>query len=162
MTSVGVTGHRTLPEPDLWQWVGQEIDAVLAAIELPIVGVTGLAEGADQRFAERVLARGGTLHAVLAFDGFGASLEGADAQAAFAVLVEQADVVETIAPRDTRDLAYLAEGERIVELSDVLVAVWNGEPARGTGGTAEVVARAQAKAIPVCHVDTTTRKVHWR
>jgi len=162
VTVVGITGHRTLPDPALWSWVREEIDTVLSSLEPPIVGVSGLAEGADQRFAEAVLARDGSLHAVLAFEGFGGSLEGGDAQAAFVVLVEQADVIETIAPRGTRELAYLAEGERVVELSDVLVAVWNGEPARGTGGTAEVVARAQAKGIPVVHVDTTAREVHWR
>ena len=66
MTVVGVTGHRTLPDPAVWSWVREEIATVLTSLDPPIVGVTGLAEGADQRFAECVLARGGTLHAVLA------------------------------------------------------------------------------------------------
>ena len=162
VTVVGVTGHRSLPDPALWSWVSDEIDRALASLTPPVVGVSGLAEGADQRFAECVLTGGGSLHAVLAFEGFGDSLEGRDAQEAFADLVARADRVETISPRATREFSYLAEGERVLELSDVLVAVWNGEPARGTGGTAEVVAQAQAKGIPVCHIDTTTRKVHWR
>lgn len=162
MTVVGVTGHRTLPDPALWSWVREEIGAVVATLDPPIVGVSGLAEGADQRFAEAVLEIGGSLHAVLAFDGFGASLEGEEARAAFADLVERAEVVETIPPRDTRKLAYLAEGERVLELSDVVVAVWDGEPARGVGGTADIVGRARAKGVPVCHIDTTDREVHWR
>jgi hypothetical protein len=160
VTSVGVTGHRTLPTPDLWQWVGREIDAALASVEPPVVGISGLAEGADQRFAEAVLAIGGSLHAVLAFEGFGESLEGEDARASFTRLVGKAAVVETIPPQATPELAYVAEGARVVDLSEVLVAVWDGKPARGTGGTAEVVAQARQKGIPVVHLDTNAREVH--
>jgi hypothetical protein len=162
VTIVGVTGHRILPDPRLWKWVRAEIDAALSSAAPPLVGVTGLAEGADQKFAQAVLAAGGSLHAVLAFEGFGDSLEGDDARTAFADLLACAAVVETIPPSETRELAYLAEGARVIELSDMLVAVWNGEPARGTGGTAEIVDRALARHIPVCHVDTTAQEVHWR
>jgi hypothetical protein len=37
----------------------------------------------------------------------------------------------------------------VVEASELLVAVWDGEPARGLGGTADVVAYAREGAIPV-------------
>jgi hypothetical protein len=160
VTVVGVTGHRTLPDPALWSWVRDELGAAIATLDPPIVGVTGLAEGADQRFAEVVLDVGGSLHAVLAFEGFGESLEGADAQAAFTRLLGRAAVVETIPPQATPELAYLAEGARVVDLSEVLVAVWDGKPARGIGGTAEVVAQARQKGIPVVHLDPSAREVH--
>jgi hypothetical protein len=160
VTVVGVTGHRTLPDPALWSWVSAEIDRALTSVTPPVVGVTGLAEGADQCFAEAVLAIGGSLHAVVAFEGFGESLEGEDARATFTRLVGRAEVVETIPPQATPELAYRAEGARVVDLSEVLIAVWDGQPARGTGGTAEVVAQARQHGIPVVHLDPSARAVH--
>jgi hypothetical protein len=160
MTTVGITGHRALPEAAQWSWVREELDAALVALEPPIVGVSSLAEGADQCFAEAVLAAGGRLHAVLAFEHFGESLEDDD-HAAFAALLQGADEVEVVDPQPTRDLAYLAAGLRVVELVDVLFAVWDGKPARGTGGTAEVVERSLAIDTPVLHIDTSDSTVRW-
>ena len=37
------------------------------------------------------------------------------------------------------EAAFLAAGRLVVERSDVLAAVWDGKPARGSGGTADVV-----------------------
>ncbi len=128
MTTVGITGHRTLSDDAEWSWVREELDAALALLEPPIVGVSSLAEGADQCFADAVLAAGGRLHAVLAFEHFGESL-GDDGRASFAALLDEADDVEVIDPQPTRDLAYLAAGLRVLELADVLFAVWDGKPA---------------------------------
>jgi hypothetical protein len=36
-----------------------------------------------------------------------------------------------------------------VDRSDVLLAVWDGQPARGPGGTGDVVAYARARGTPV-------------
>jgi hypothetical protein len=36
----------------------------------------------------------------------------------------------------------------VVDPSDVLVAVWDGEPARRLGGTADVVAYARERGVP--------------
>jgi hypothetical protein len=44
--------------------------------------------------------------------------------------------------------AYWAAGQRIVGLADVLLAVWDGTPSRGVGGTADVVAFAGQRAVP--------------
>jgi hypothetical protein len=38
---------------------------------------------------------------------------------------------------------------RMLEQADELVTVWDGQPARGHGGTADVVAAARDRGIPV-------------
>jgi hypothetical protein len=43
----------------------------------------------------------------------------------------------------------MAGSERMLDLADELVAVWDGLPARGHGGTADVVAVALDRGIPV-------------
>ena len=44
--------------------------------------------------------------------------------------------------------AYSEVGEYVVDTSDVLIAVWNGRPAQGPGGTGDVIARAISEGMP--------------
>lgn len=52
-----------------------------------------------------------------------------------------------------RDQRYAVAGDLILRQSDVLVAVWDGQPARGRGGTAETVAIALRQGRPVVWVN---------
>jgi hypothetical protein len=49
---------------------------------------------------------------------------------------------------EPRNLQYALAGAYVAERSDQLIAIWNGKPARGTGGTGEVVEWAKANAVP--------------
>jgi hypothetical protein len=58
-------------------------------------------------------------------------------------------------PGDQAELrrdAYKQMGEYVVDHCDVLIAVWDGEPARGRGGTAGVVKYAEDQNRPVIRV----------
>ncbi len=55
---------------------------------------------------------------------------------------------------EERANAYYEAGEYLVDHSEVLIAVWDGEPSRGKGGTADVVAMAKKKPIPVYWIKT--------
>lgn len=48
---------------------------------------------------------------------------------------------------------YAAVGREITAKSDLLIAVWNGAPPKGPGGTAEVCARMLAKGGPVLWIN---------
>ena len=45
--------------------------------------------------------------------------------------------------------AHLTAGQAVVDRSERLVAVWDGKPARGIGGTADIVSYARQKGVPV-------------
>jgi hypothetical protein len=58
-------------------------------------------------------------------------------------------------PEDQAELrrdAYKQAGEYVVDHCDVLIAVWDGQPARGRGGTAEVVKYAREQNRPIIRV----------
>jgi hypothetical protein len=58
-------------------------------------------------------------------------------------------------PREQADLrreAYANVGQYVVDHCDVLIAVWDGEPSRGHGGTAEIVKYAQEQNRPIIRV----------
>jgi hypothetical protein len=146
MTRVGVTGHRDLSEPTC------ALVAAAMAIQLEqfaaIDGISSLAEGADQIFAEQVLRAGGSLTAVLPAAGYEGSFETSADAAGYRRLQAQAtSVIER--PFDApSDEAYQSAGQRVVGLAEVLLAVWDGTPSQGMGGTAEIVAFAGERRVP--------------
>ncbi|HZZ31301.1 MAG TPA: DUF4231 domain-containing protein, partial [Phenylobacterium sp.] len=80
--------------------------------------------------------------------------EGGDT-AAFDDLLSRSDHVW--APPEvvgSHDRGYSLAGETTVAQSDLLLAIWDGEPARGRGGTADVVDHAIRRGVPVIHLPT--------
>jgi hypothetical protein len=53
---------------------------------------------------------------------------------------------------ESTERAHLAAGQVVVDRSERLVAVWDGKPARGIGGTADIVSYARQKGVPVAVV----------
>jgi hypothetical protein len=154
---VGITGHQRLENPKAWLWVARVMRNELARVAPPLVGVTSLAVGADQLLARLVLERGGTIYAVLPFADVERSFS-PDVVPAYRELAGQA-TVEVLETLGTDEDAYLAAGQRVVELSDLMLAVWNGKPAKGKGGTADVVAYAIRRGVPLIHINPISRTV---
>jgi hypothetical protein len=101
--------------------------------------VSSLAEGADQLFAQAVLELGGRFQAVIPSAHYDTTFNTPTTRAQFSELLGKAYRVETLDfPQPSED-AFLAAGQRVVELSSLLIAVWDGEKARGPGGTADIV-----------------------
>jgi hypothetical protein len=147
MTRIGVTGHQRMPEV-AEAFAREGLARVLGGVRDGLVGVTSLAAGADQLFARAVLDAGGTLHVVIPAAGYAGSFEDDLSRDEFERLVERAATVETLDFDAPGEEAYMAAGRRIVDLSDLLIAIWDSRPARGLGGTADVVAYARERGIP--------------
>lgn len=141
MTAIGVTGHQGIPVEAL-DYVTQGIRDFLAKQTAPIVGYSCLAMGADQIFAQAVLDAGGELVAIIPCSGYESNYTGEDLQA-YERLLAQATVTVLDFPEGSED-AYLAAGEEVMRNSDVIVAIWDGKPAQGKGGTADAVAYAKS------------------
>jgi hypothetical protein len=57
-------------------------------------------------------------------------------------------------PSASRPSVYSEVGAYVVDTSDVLIALWNGQPGHGPGGTAEVVKRAVRMGMPRVVIST--------
>lgn len=154
-TRIGVTGHRDIPEPVVERVrTGILEEFASRAAGGPVEAFSALAAGADQLFADLALRNGIPVTAVIPGMDYERHLGGQEIRAAFRrLLLACADRVDLPVER-TREEAYLAAGRWIVDHTDRLVAVWDGEPARGLGGTADIVAYASRVGVPV--------KVLWR
>ena len=143
----GVTGHRVLP-PGIAERAMDHWRRVLPT-GAGLLGVSSLADGADQLFATQVLAAGGALEVVLPCEGYAGSLIADESRARFSELRRAAASVLTMPYPEPSDQAFLAAGQALVDRCDHLFAVWDGRPARGLGGTADVVTYARARGVPV-------------
>lgn len=154
-----MTGHRGLADPDeVGRRVAAALDACLSGVPAGQVEVwSSLAEGADRIVAHKVLERpGARLVAVLPLDPdeYRADFTGADSLAEFDELLALADRVEVTGPdaSGSRTSAYERAGHVVLDRCEVLLALWDGEPARGRGGTAEIVAEARSRGVRVIEV----------
>ncbi|WP_174564466.1 hypothetical protein [Nocardia inohanensis] len=151
MTRIAITGHRGLPAPTL-----ASIDAALRA-EVSgrdtgdLVGVSCLADGPDSLFASAVLDAGGRLEVVIPAHAYRESLP-PEHHATYDRLLAAADSVTQLEFRESAPEAHQAGSLRMLDEADELLAVWDGEPARGFGGTADVVAAARSRGLPITRI----------
>ncbi|MEY9211290.1 hypothetical protein NI17_011095 [Thermobifida halotolerans] len=144
---VAVTGHRGLPA-ETSRLVTVGLRELLAAFGPAPTGLSCLADGADTLFARVLLESGGTLEVVVPASGYRDSLP-AEHHAVYDALLARAAAVRRLPFTESTPEAHLAAGRLLVESCDVLVAVWDGAPARGPGGTADIVAHARERRCPV-------------
>ncbi len=148
MVVVGVTGHRGLTG-DQARYVAAQARRLLTPLaDAGFAGMTCLAEGADTIVADVVLALGGRLISVIPADGYRDFQPAAHRRDFDRLLRCSAEVRRQ--DRPTPDLASLMAASRVlVDASDRIIAVWDGLPARGYGGTADVVDYARLRRRPV-------------
>jgi hypothetical protein len=131
-----------------------------------------LAEGADRLVAKLAIDRGYRLEAILPFaeeeykrdfaTPVTPGLTPSQCLAEFDQLRSQAlSVLELDGDRDAENASYEAVGRAVVRNSDVLLAIWNGMPGAGRGGTADTVRFALELGVPVWWVRADDGETRW-
>lgn len=142
MTNIGITGHQRIPAQAL-DYINRGIADCLGELPGPIVGYSSLALGADQLFAQAVLDAGGSLVAVIPCGGYEGTFAAEDLPGYHDLLSQASEQTILDFPQPS-EAAYMAAGEQIMQQSDVVIAVWDGQPAAGLGGTGDAVAYARS------------------
>jgi hypothetical protein len=157
---IGITGHQKLDEGSKWSWVAKSLRDYLREQQLPLTGVSSLANGADQLFSELILRVGGKLHVILPFEGYERTFLSKRGLARYRKLCARASHIEILRNSHSDEMAFLSAGIRVVEIADVLVAVWNGRVAKGVGGTADIVRYARKIGRPIFHINPNDKSIH--
>ncbi|QFU86665.1 hypothetical protein [Amycolatopsis sp. YIM 10] len=148
MPRIGITGHSNLTAATV-PLVADGIRAALAGHPgSELVGVSCLARGADQVFARVVLDLGGTVEVVLPAADYRERKVKPGNAAEFDELIGRA-TVHTMPFAESNREAYMAASEHVLDHVDAMVAVWDGGPSGGHGGTADVVDAARGRGLPV-------------
>jgi hypothetical protein len=154
--NIAVTGHRDIAERDavLTEAVANQLEHLRSrggAITL----LSCLAEGADRLVANVAVSRFGVaLVAVLPMGVEQYEQDFRDEQSCreFRRLLRRAhEVVRipgSVEPGGERGIQYARAGAYLLVHAESLLALWDGQPPRGLGGTAMIVHWAQAGRIP--------------
>jgi hypothetical protein len=160
---VGVTGHRALaPSADLLARIAEAVAALQALGDVgsairDLVVVSALAEGADRLVATFILEKpNARLHAILPMppEDYSADFHSQASRSDFDDLLRRAAETTVLPPSPTRTDAYAAAGQAMVDQSDAVIALWDGKPARGKGGAAEVVRMAKLRELPIAWISS--------
>jgi hypothetical protein len=178
---IGVTGHRTLlQEQTLLQLVREiitkryleafdsEARHVINAHHVAFTVVSPLAEGADRLVARAVLEfPDSMLIAVIPsdLDEYTGRFTSPESRDDFALLLQRAHhcirletevtcLMNDYNQGETGRGGFQEIGEYVIEHCDILIALWDGKPARGKGGTADITSMAIKKGMPVFIIHT--------
>ena len=144
---IGISGHRDLT-PETTAAVRAELGRLLGGKKNDPQKASCLATSATQMSHRSVVATGGRLVVIVPAekyrDGLGAeSLPEYDALMAAAAEVVRLPFVESTSE------SHMAASVAMLDRIDELVAVWDGKPSRGYGGTADVVDEAERRGLRV-------------
>ena len=163
---IGFTGHRQLADPAR---ISASIRSALTDLKHAAPGewlaLSSIAAGSDMIFAREAMKLDLAWQAVLPlipaeFKKDFSNEEWREAE----TLLSEAEQVRVLTEKDGRNDAYLDAGMETVHESDVLLAVWDGEPARGKGGTADVIGYARELGHPMVIIHAVTgelRRENW-
>ena len=151
--NISVTGHRAIPDD---QRLGDAVRQVLLNLVTEhAAGIrlySPLAEGADQLVA-RIVPEFDTINLTvplpMAVERYLADFsEEAGRRGFYDLLPVSTDVFRLPEP-DEGQTAYLALGAFLVDKSDTVIAIWNGQFNHRKGGTGEVVKSALDSGKPI-------------
>ena len=160
--ALGITGHRFLADTD----------KIMAGVERAVRRIrrtypdsnfrvlSSLAEGSDRILAKRLLSIPGAVLWVplpLPKEEYLKDFVTSRSKEEFIHLCGEAERVVQMPVTEIREEGYLAAGEYVLEKSDFLLAIWDGLPAQGAAGTAEIVNRARQRGLPLVWIHAGNR-----
>jgi nucleoside 2-deoxyribosyltransferase len=164
---VGFTGHRGLADPDRISGAIQQVLQRLERAYGPLAAVSSAARGSDTLFVKAAQGRQLPWLLLLPFprEEFRKDFSPEEWSVA-ETLMRQAVSTHIEPPAEAnrpagaaRNDAFLECGIRTVDNCDVLVAVWDGLPARGSGGTGDIVGYARSQKKPMVWIHALTGAV---
>jgi hypothetical protein len=148
MTRIAISGHRGF-SADVETLVDNAMRAELTRhVTNDVVGLSCLADGADQIFARAVLDVGGKLEVFVPAARYRDALP-ESAHRGYDELISRAIAVHRLNHVESTAESHMEASIEMLTSADLLFAVWDGLPARSFGGTADVVGHARKIGVPV-------------
>jgi hypothetical protein len=156
--AIGFTGHRVLAdEAKCRESILAWLKGRKAAASGLVYGVSSVAAGADLLFAESCIQLALPLCVLLPMpaEEFRKDFDEAGWSRAEQILARAASV-EVTGGNQSREECYYECGVETVHQSRLLLALWDGRPSQGLGGTEDVVAFARGIGRPVAWLHSAT------
>jgi hypothetical protein len=143
---IGFTGHQGLNTQSR-HLIEAELRRELKLLG-SIEGYCSLAKGADQIFARCIVELQSKLTVIIPCEEYRTTFTSEATLSAYDELLCRASCKIDLDFIKPSEQAFWSAGKRVVQESSLLLAVWDGQPAGGLGGTADVVQYARHKNVP--------------
>ena len=150
----GITGHRQFRNTIISTWVKSEIRKLIKLYAVSH-GYTCLAPGADELFAEVLNEEKIKYTAIIPCNNYEKTLDN-DSLKTFQNSKANASEIIELNYNEPSEKAFDEAGKLLVNYADIIIAVWNGENAKGLGGTGDIVDYSIRKNKIVIHVNNIT------
>ena len=157
--TVGITGHQNISGYDK-DWIKDSLLTFISTNTLT-KGYSSLAIGADQLFVMCLLEKKIKYDVIIPCDNYQTTFENARDLCNFNSLLNSANEIVKLDFKEPSELAFYQAGIKVVELSDMVVAIWDGQPAKGLGGTADIVKVSLDKGKRVFHINPVRQTKHF-
>lgn len=121
--------------------------------------MSSLAQGTDQLFAEVALELKIPVRAIVPLGAYEAFFQDEQVLTNYRRLLGQARRTD-LDLRFPPERAFFEAGKFIVDKCQVLIAVWDGRPAEGLGGTADIVTYARSRGRQIVWLDPVKTEIH--
>ena len=165
---IGVTGHRNLSKESA---VAEAVDRLVDSIDhlignpedVPIEWcvISPLAKGSDRIVARSILKKKGARLELLTpfpLDEYRKDFTDPEDLREFNELLQKASLPLNESKGMLRTSGYLPVGRKVVDACEILIAIWDGKPSRGNGGTSEIVSYALERGRTILRIDAENPK----
>ncbi|MGE5352285.1 MAG: hypothetical protein ACM3MK_03990 [Chitinophagales bacterium] len=154
---VGITGHQDLIDDDHQTWVKVSLKETIEKLR-PEMGLTCLAKGADQIFANLILVYRIQLLSIIPCENYDTTFD-EHHLTQYLDLLKKSNIVYKMPFQFPSQEAFYEAGKELVNRVDILIAVWNGMKSQGLGGTADIVHYAIEKDKRIIHLNLLNKTV---
>ena len=158
---IGVSGHQQIGDEATIEFVSQQLRELLATFQCQahengqdIVAYSALAIGTDRLFVKTALELGIPVEVIIPCSQYEDIYDSTEVREEYRYLLGRCQQVHKLPFQECSDDAYLAAGHWIVDHSDLVMLVWNGYPAGGKSGTADIASYARCVGRPFLHIHT--------
>jgi hypothetical protein len=148
----GITGHQDLGDRAAAAWVKDTLAGLVVENKVS-QGFTCLAKGADQLFAAVLAEINIAFTAIIPCIDYETAFDNQAARNDYRRFLRMAaERIKLDFPHPS-EKAFFEGGKKVVECSDLIFAVWNGKPAKGLGGTGDIVCFSKQVGKSVTHIN---------
>ncbi len=153
----GITGHQDLGDQATVAWVKDTLAGLVVENNVSH-GFTCLAKGADQFFAAVLTEKNISFTAIIPCIEYEMAFDNQSARNDYQRFDRMAgERIELNFPHPS-EKAFFEGGKKVVECSDLIFAVWDGQPAKGLGGTGDIVEFSKKAGKIVVHINPITQQ----
>jgi hypothetical protein len=155
---VGIAGHQNIGSDKTIKWVSSVLAIKIKEYSIDF-GFTSLAVGSDQLFAQLLRQSNIPYTVVIPCGNYEKTFTDTASLENYQSFLDASAGTFQLPFPEPSETAFYEAGKEIVYRSDMIFAIWDGLPAKGLGGTGDIVKYARTLNKSVIHINPASQTV---